>query len=324
MRLLLVENGFSELSSFLQTHGYYVERASFSAFFDMLKVGQDYNYILLHVEDKLDESAELIVSYCNNNNLPLVTVSSCLSEEISVSLKNHGAALFLTIEEILKDSQIFRFSAGYDDIEKLHIIHLNDDRPSHKIIQTMCSEYAISYTRVETDSALFDVIDELTDIVLVNIESTSFNVHQFLNRALYSREFLKTVFIPFSISGDISITDINSGLNRIAKIFLNRDELFNFLIRHFHGRELVCAMHTLKEFADKYCEDGCLLKSSLQLYHEKGDKFFADSFSLDEAYFEGMRERSLRLSGVGGKLRFFRWLLQDPNKAITCGTSVYI
>ncbi|MBN2434833.1 MAG: hypothetical protein JXK07_06155 [Spirochaetes bacterium] len=323
MRLLLVENEFSELSSFLNTHGYGVERTSASSFFDMLKVRQDFNFIVLYMEECDKETASLIISYCLNNSLCFVIVSSVFTDELASWLKEHGVARFVTVDEIFRNSQIFRFVSAYDDIEQLRIVHLGSDLASHRIIESISNSYGVYYIWVNDEKSLIDNVDCSTDMVLLDLGCVDFDTQHFLHKALYNRDFLKTICVPFSFNGDISITDINCGLNRLAKVFLNLDELLGFLARYYHERELVCAMHALKEFVQKYCEDGCLSKSSLQVYHEKGDSFF-EHFLPDDDYFEGMRERSQRLNAVGYKSSMFRWLLSGWSRGKNGSQNVYM
>lgn len=83
-------------------------------------------------------------------------------------------------------------------------------------------------------------------------------------------------------------------------------------------------MQSLKNFAQSYCDDEYLTKDSWQLYHERADKFYTSTISLDDDFFNGMALCGGRIKGSTAKVQLFRWLLLDAKGEATCGQGVYI
>ncbi len=201
---------------------------------------------------------------------------------------------------------------------------LENDGSYARLLQTISARFGYSTRFVETiDALLAEISHQPVELTLINLGARGFDITEFIKKTYSSASIKKYPLLAFKDMNDgLFVHEITSGLNRLTRQVLSREELLTFLINLlFRAVSQGMAMETKALLTDENLS-GVACPSLRQVFFsagaelcEKTDLFLNPRFSRARSVIASLDSLLLKTEG-------FRWMIPPKKKRVTCGGGV--
>ncbi len=201
---------------------------------------------------------------------------------------------------------------------------VNDDPSVKGVLSRLLTRFDVEPLFFPEIDGLFEHLDDDSlEMILINLGTENLNVGKLIKSSYIDRQVRKIPIITFKeMDVGIFVHELISGLNRITKVILSREELYSFLVDILYRNMIIPVVRELNGLVD-FEENVCYSASSLmQIYNMSGEEIFEMDNLLSENRTRGIRALLDKLKRVMILSESLKWLKVESRKGInTCGVS---
>lgn len=196
--------------------------------------------------------------------------------------------------------------------------------PFAKVLGSIAERFGFSLSLAGgADGLLASLAESPVELILVNIGARGFDITEFMKKAYSNPHIKKYPLLAYKdMAEGLFVHEITSGLSRLTKSILSRDELLNLLITLFYKNETGPLVAGARALLDADNPGGIDASSLRRLFYAKGPELcdMTSIFSGDR--FARSLETGAALHRAIQKTAGFLWLISPPRTGPTCGGGV--
>ncbi len=238
--------------------------------------------------------------------------------ETACRIKNAGFVRFIAVTDILPVLKRYNTEL-VSDSGRLSLLLFDENQRHYRIVKQLCADFGHSISIVEDFDHFYQSLSSKFDFILINVHSSGCDVPVFSRKVHNVTNFKKAAVLPFMEKEHCEISDITAGLNKIAKVVLNLDELVHFLIHIFYKRELETnSQKLLSEIQDITGSTINYSDRPSVAYGEHGVDFILSKPDISRSGIDLISDRNEILLGLHSTMLPYIWLVHTQ-KGVTCG-----
>ncbi len=252
----------------------------------------------------------------------------CISENPTGKIKSF--LLHRGISDLFPGSDPERIVSFLENIESTLEIKqkkmavVNDDPSVKGILSRLLTRFDVEPLFFPEIDILFEHLDDPgLEMILINLATENLNVGKLIKSSYIDQQIRKIPIITFKeMDVGLFVHELISGLNRITKVILSREELYSFLVDILYRNMIIPVVRELNGLVD-FEENVCYSAISLmQIYNISGEEIFEMDNLLSEDRTGGIRVILDKLKRVMILSESLKWLRVENRKGInTCGVS---
>ena len=158
------------------------------------------------------------------------------------------------------------------------------------------------------------------ELILVNIGARGFDITEFMKKAYANPDIKKYPLLAYKdMAEGLFVHEITSGLSRLTKSILSRDELLNLLITLFYKYETGPLVSGARALLGADSPAGVDTSSLRRLFYSTGPELCDMTSILSGERFARSLEAGAELHHAIQKTAGFLWLISPPRTGPTCG-----
>lgn len=201
---------------------------------------------------------------------------------------------------------------------------VNDDNSVKGILSRLLTRFDVEPLFFPEIEGLFEYLDDPgLEMILINLGTENLNVGRLIKSSYIDQQIRKIPIITFKeMDVGLFVHELISGLNRITKVILSREELYSFLVDILYRNMIIPVVRELNGLVD-FEENVCYSASSLmRIYNISGEEIFEMENLLSENRTAGIRALLDKLKRVMILSESLKWLRVESRKGVnTCGVS---
>ncbi|MBP7582927.1 MAG: hypothetical protein KBA61_02755, partial [Spirochaetes bacterium] len=201
------------------------------------------------------------------------------------------------------------------------VLVLEEEGPFTRVLESITGRYGYSLDVVGSIDALFaSVAEKPAELVLVNIGARGFDMAEFVKKAYSGAEIKKYPLIAYKdMKEGLFVHEVTTGLNRLTKTILSRDELLNLLITLFYRNETGPLLGEARALLDADSPVGADTSTLRRLFYAAGPELCTMTKIFDGGRFSLSLDTCAALYGAVLKTAGFTWMITPPRDCPTCG-----
>lgn len=243
------------------------------------------------------------------------------NNELKSMVRKAGFVRFVKPEDI--PPVVAAYEQGVDLVQDALSLLLFDENPVHQsVMKQIAEDFGHSILIKEDFDSFYSSLSRNYDFLLINVHTKACDMPVFARKVFNVTNFRKACVLPFLEKEHCEIADIYSGLNRIAKVVLNLEELIHFLINSFYKRELESQRMMLNMDAEELCGDKIpySVKPTV-LFGEHGIDYILSKPEIESEKLLKLNNRTKSIEALNGIVLPYLWLMHSHEGA-TCGPDV--
>ena len=196
--------------------------------------------------------------------------------------------------------------------------------PFAKVLGSIAERFGFALDLVGgADGLLAALADGPVELILVNIGARGFDITEFMKKAYSSPHIKKYPLLAYKdMAEGLFVHEITSGLSRLTKSILSRDELLNLLITLFYKNETGPLVAGARALLDADNPGGAGMSSLRRLFYATGPELCDMTAIFTGERFARSLEAGAALHRAIQKTAGFLWLISPPRTGPTCGGGV--
>ncbi len=190
-----------------------------------------------------------------------------------------------------------------------------------RVLKSIAGRYGYALDIAGNIDALFaSAVEKPAELVLVNIGARGFDMAEFVKKAYSSAEIKKYPLVAYKdMTEGLFVHEVTTGLNRLTKTILSRDELLNLLVTLFYRNETGPLLGEARALLDADSPAGTDTSTLRRLFYAAGPELCTMTKIFDAGRFSLSLDTCAALHGAVLKTAGFTWMITPPRDCPTCG-----
>jgi hypothetical protein len=233
MNVLVAHNSLSDVLGSLRQTDLTIHEISLS---ELSKFSSSFVYDEIFIEAGAELFSLLNAPQITEEIKARIIAVGIIDEVLSDELKQLGQLRFIErnrFEQYLRYLKIGNHEAG-----GLSLLVFDESRKNIETIKQITKDFGHNITIVYSFDEFYSKLSDYYDFIFFNVHAETCDLPNMIRRVFSISNFKRAAVVPYLIEEHCKISDLFSGLNRIARAVLHYDELLQFLINYYYKREL--------------------------------------------------------------------------------------
>jgi hypothetical protein len=206
--------------------------------------------------------------------------------------------------------------------EDLSILIFDESVINIEMVTQLCRDFNHKLTVVKSFDDFFTRMSAYYDFIIFNIHAESCEISHLIKKVYSITNFKKAAVIPYLEQEHCNVSDLFSGLNKIARAVLNFEELIQFCIQYFYKRELKKIQNSLNSSFDSTLGEKIgFLQMPESEYANIGVDYVLCDPILDNVKINEITQTAERTIMLNNKIQPYLWWIKC-SESISCGQGV--
>lgn len=289
-----------------------LEKKDFAENIELIQSSSD-AVILLGCSEQDDGSA-VLGSAALFPDVRIIVCAPSITPALEAQLLQAGSAEFLAASE--SAALDYLLSCKTAEMSGETVLVFDENTVHTKIIKNILSLFGCELIAAKTLQEFFDIPKQKQCILtLANIGSSGFDILKFIKQSYTESEFKRIPFIPYKGSDEgISLIEVSTGINRLAKCIVSPRELYAFLVNTFFNRELYTQIQKLNTDSQYKGNEFFAEQSFSRIFFDNTPDIFSMEKSLLNAVSSGLLSTAEGLVCIIKKTAAVSWLTHLPEQ----------